>query len=169
MSISRSQRLESTEFLGFKAHGLGELRPHPFGLPGLEDVAREHQLELRVSEDFLARETFKHAATVGHRQLNLPVHRRSRMVPLGSSPRRTFSISSNMRLRSKATPRSLEAEVFLGPVRNCTLADPCEEVLVHDVAVDPCPVRVANGALPCRDGFLDVRFALLRNARELPQ
>src|SRR5215472_9149884 len=61
------------------------------------------------------------------------------------------------------------AQMLTPTVGDRTLADPADEILVHDVAGDPTPrLLVENRRSPVRDTFLHERFAIPRHAREEP-
>src|SRR5690606_29977251 len=61
------------------------------------------------------------------------------------------------------------AEVLPRAVGDAALADPRDEVLVHDVAGDPATGRlVLDRRAPGRDALLHVRVALARHAVERP-
>src|SRR5205823_3113176 len=60
------------------------------------------------------------------------------------------------------------AQVLARAVRDGALADPADEVLVHDVAGDPASVRVLDRASPGRHARLHVGLAPLRHADEEP-
>ena len=109
----------------------------------------------RMFCELLASESFGEEIPLSHRQRDALVDLRIPDNGFG-----ILALGYGIQIAEKTLPQHQDAAVagpqmLLGSIRDGSLADPSDKILIHDVARDPEACRrIRNGAMPRRDPFL---------------